>query len=75
MHVVGERAVGGAQRTEIVSEPRQRIVPGRTRGWPQREERGERPRSLLESLDAEELAPERCASFGTAASKQGSPHG
>ena len=67
--VVSEATVGRVQDADVRVQPWQHVVPTRTRGRYQRQAGGERLRSLLEALEAQELAPERHGSFETAPSE------
>ena len=65
-HVVGQRAVGGAQHADVVLEAREGVAGAVARIGIDGEAGGERQRALLEPLDAQELVAERLGDDGAA---------
>jgi hypothetical protein len=59
VHVLGKRAVRGAQRAGVVVEARKDAARATTPRAVDGEPRGERQRALIQTLDAEQLVAER----------------
>ena len=61
-HIVRQRAVGGAQHPHVVLEPRKRVAGAAARIGIDGQTGGERERTFLEPLDAQELVAQRLLS-------------